>query len=156
MPKQQLVDTPVEDKTNQPSDSSQKDTATNTQPSENPDSQEGKKGLDSSLQDISYELKKLGGRLTKLEQGRKGSSPSVSTKRFSFEYPQEKDTDDNQVELAQQKEILKVERGVTRLLFNSKYREIIEQDKTLAMVLERNPLALLEDDPIDADDAIEK
>lgn len=127
-----------------------------------PQTKEGK-ALTSDENVILAELKKFGGRLTKLEQRTKDglrvqSKIASPSKNFSFEYPEEEEEEGNNLkaELEQQREGLRLEKGVTRILRQTKYREILESDKTLSRVLDNNPLALLEEDPIDADDALDK
>ena len=110
----------------------------------------------SDLDTVLNELKRFGGRLTKLEQRTKGNLPIKISKpdtHFSFDYPEENEQAEEE-KMRQEKELVKVERGITRLIRDQKYREVFEKDKTLTRILENNPLALLSEEVLDADDAL--
>lgn len=107
---------------------------------------------------VLQELRKLGGRITKLEQTKKGRAAEMTAKRpeFSFEYPEEEDNSQSEkIQLAQERELLNFEKGVTRLLRDRKYIDLLDKDKTLARVMDNNPLSLITE-PIDAEDAVYK
>lgn len=105
-------------------------------------------------------LAPLQGRLTKLEQRTKGRSTRERLKsakpQFTFEQPPEEEAEPTKDELAQanEQELFELEKRITKSIFRDpKYQEILQKDPTLADVLENNPLALLKDTPIDAEDA---
>lgn len=80
---------------------------------------------------------------------------SSSGGRFSFETPPEPTQEE--VEIEQEREYARLQRSVlSTVLRNKQYQKVLENDKTLAKVVENNPLALLESDPVDADDALEQ
>lgn len=81
----------------------------------------------------------------------KDSSPSGA--QFSFEKPTEPDEDE--VALKQEREYGKFQHSVLRtVLKNKDYQKVLEKDKTLAKVLENNPLSLLDESPVDSEDAL--
>jgi len=89
----------------------------------------------------------------KKSKNSRSTSSSDSGAKFSFEKPDEPDADE--VALAQERETNKFKQGVLRtVLKNKDYQKVLDKDKTLAKVLENNPLSLVEEDPVDADDAI--
>jgi len=114
-------------------------------------SNQGKSGIEDL---VMTELKKITGRITKLEQSKKGKSSDLPDKKaqFTFDYPDDEETQPSQ-ELEQQKELLRFERGVTQILRSRKYDTLLNKDKTLDDVLNRNPLSFV-NDPVDADDAV--
>ena len=94
--------------------------------------------------------KRKGEKKNRPSQPKDSSSPGAE---FSFEKPAKPDEDE--MALKQEREHGKFEQGVLRsVLKNKDYQKVLEKDKTLEKVLENNPASLLEETPVDADDAI--
>jgi hypothetical protein len=157
MPQEQKVETPVSaPSASQPSGSQQTETPTGGQA----DQTSAKKNEGMSVSELEAVLAKqlapIVGRLTKVEQRTKSGARVEKPKSdFTFEEresiaPPAKE----EIEIANDREFLKVERGITRIIRDSRYQKLLETDSTLAEILENNPLALLKENPIDAEDAL--
>lgn len=91
----------------------------------------------------------------KKRRSSRSAAASPSSAPFSFEKPPEPDADETAAE--SERELNRFNNGVLRKVFKNKdYQKVLEQDKTLARVLENNPLSLIEGQPVDADDAIDQ
>lgn len=154
-------DTPVEKDGNQPSVSNPSDTPSNPQGGTTP-SNEGKSGKKlTDLDTVMSELQRFQGRLTKLEQrgksGKLGLGRKSGEQHFTFEPTEDNAPTEDEISLEQDREITALEKGVFKsFIKNPKYQKLLEKDKTLADLLDRNPLALLDESPADAEDAIGK
>ena len=88
----------------------------------------------------------------------KSTSEDPSSGRFSHEEPEE-DEEPTDTELAREdrEEFGKVVVGITQLqVDNDDVRDLVKGDKSLARILKKNPLLLLDDTPIDGEDALEQ
>jgi len=76
---------------------------------------------------------------------------------FSYEEPEENEPDEDDIRNQDREEYAKVRSGVVDLLFdNDDYKEVFKVEPTLRKILKNDPLALLDETPIDAEDALEK
>lgn len=156
------ADTPVEGQQgSQPSTPSPTDTPAQKKGGEEQPSKEGKSSTpaEPTAGEILAAVNKIGGRVTKLEQTRKSpqaTGVAKEKKGFTFDYPDPEDPNKDVQELQQREELIAVERGITHLLRDEKYKDLLNQDETLSEILQSNPLALLTEDPIDAQDALAK
>jgi hypothetical protein len=157
MPQDKTVETPASaPSASQPSGSQQTETPTGGQA----DQTSAKKNEGMSVSELEAVLAKqlapIVGRLTKVEQRTKtGARVEKPKSDFTFEErepvtPPAKE----EIEIANDREYLKVERGITRIVRDMRYQKLLESDPTLAEILENNPLALLKEAPIDAEDAL--
>lgn len=169
MSEENKVDTPSDEK-DPTTDPAQKDTPTEGQEGAGSEASKGENSeksdqngdLTETIKGIGSTLKKIEGRLTKVEQARKKSGktaeqPRKPGSRFSFEEPEEDDKDPDKGALAQEDavEFAKVQTGTLRLIMsNEKFAKVYQSDKTLQKIINKDPLQLLDDTPIDADDAL--
>lgn len=104
------------------------------------------------------ELTKREQAVAKKEKKLAGKKPTASKKSesgFSFENPDE--PTEEELNQRQKDEEVSLGIGVRDLLLgNPDYQEVVKQNDTLGKVLRNNPLSLLDDDPVDADDALEQ
>ena len=113
------------------------------------------KARQSELDKRENTLKEREARLARQERKTKKLSKQESV--FSFEEPREEETPSpEELALEQEKEFVKVEKGILQLQKGGKYDKLLESDSTLAEILNRNPLAILDENPIDAEDALDK
>lgn len=158
MPQDKTVETPVSaPSASQPSGSQQTETPTGGQA----DQASAKKNEGMSVSELEAVLAKqlapIVGRLTKVEQRTK-SGARVEKPKSDFTFEERESIAlpaKEEIEIANEREYNKVERGVTRILRDSRYQQLLEKDQTLAEILENNPLALLKEAPIDAEDALQ-
>ncbi len=124
----------------------------------NADKKEDKDGDEESVTISKAEHNRLQAIKRKSEKKRKRSRSTVSSNSgapFSFEKPIEPNADEQAAE--NERELNRFNTGVLRtVLKNKDYQKVIEKDKTLAKVLENNPLSLIEGQPVDADDALDQ
>lgn len=169
MSEENKVDTPSDEK-DPTTDPDQKDTPTEGQEGASPEASKveeaGKSDqnsdLTATLKEIGSTLKKVEGRLTKVEQakkksGKKAEGSGKPGSRFSFEEPEEDDEEPDKGALAQEDavEFAKVQTGTLRLIMNNeKFAKVYQSDKTLQKIINKDPLQLLDDTPIDAEDAL--
>jgi hypothetical protein len=126
-----------------------------------PPNKEGQSPAELVKNALQEALAPLQGRLTKIEQRTKGRGVRDRLRsakpQFSFEEPEEpEESSKDELAIANEKELLAVEKGITRILRDVKYQELLQKDSTLAELLENSPLALLKEMPIDAQDALEQ
>jgi len=151
------ADSGAEDKKNT-EDTTKPDGAGEGDKSQNANKKDGSDSGEESVTISKKEYNKLQAVNRKTSKKPKASRPAAksnSGSAFTFEQPEEPSED----EIARQNEaeLHKLETGVLRtILKNKDYQNVLEQDKTLARVVERNPLSLLDEQPIDADDALEQ
>lgn len=82
---------------------------------------------------------------------------SEDGQRFSFKERESRKPTEEEVNYAEQRELLRVQQGVNELLFESdEIAEVVKGDPTLRRILRNNPLALLDEIPVDAQDALEQ
>ena len=159
-------DTPGGNNGQQPSTPGQPDTPPNPQGG-TPPSEDGKGGkklsdlesVNQTLQQFGGTLNEIRGRLTKVEQrgkaGNLGLGRKTREQHFTFQPNQDDPPTEEDIALEQERETTAFEKGVFKnFIKNPKYQKLLDQDKTLADLLDRNPMALLEETPADAEDAI--
>ena len=88
----------------------------------------------------------------------KGSSDEPSDGRFSFDEPEETEQPtESEISRQDREEFGKVVVGVVQLqIDNDDVRNLVKDDKSLARILKKNPLMLLDETPIDGEDALEQ
>lgn len=154
-------DTPPAKPVTPPSGSEQVDTPPKPSGEQTPPKKEGDPAPQPTNADIMSEMKKLGGRVTKVEQRSSSSKqpPKVAAekKEFTFEPPEPVSEPNAEVQRVQQdQELVDLERSITPLLRDEKYKDLFEKDTTLLEILTGNPVALLKEPPADAPDALAK
>jgi len=159
-------DTPGGKNGQQPSTPGQSDNPSNPQGG-TPPSKDGKgehkltdlESISQALNQFGGTLNEIKGRLTKVEQrgkaGNLGLGRKTGEQHFTFQPNQDDPPTEDDIALEQERELAALEKGVFKTFIkNPKYQKLLEQDKTLAELLDRNPLALLEELPANAEDAI--
>lgn len=159
MPQENIAETPESSPSAVPPSGSQKtETPANSGQGAQttPEKKEGQSTADLE-QALTKALAPVVGRLTKLEQRTKlGRGVQTPKPQFTFEERQpEAAPSKDELEIANERELLRVEKGITRITRDSKYQDLLAKDPTLAEILENNPLALLKEAPIDAEDALQ-
>lgn len=120
-----------------------------------------KKELDDlqGLKGRQSELTKREQRIAKKEKALKSRTPkkSESSNRFSFEEPEEEEIPQgNEAMIEDQQEFVKLKSSLVDKIFdNDDYQKVLRKDKTLARIIKKDPLALLDSMPIDAEDALD-
>lgn len=138
--------------------------ATETQEGQEPQGEEGKG--DPAPKKTEGEEEKV--TITKSEYNRLNAKnrvdnkpPKVKTstpkKPFSFEYPPENDKPSvDELAIKDREEYANLKMSIAEMVTTSEvYQKVLKNDKTLARVLKNNPLSLLDDTPIDANDALQ-
>lgn len=159
-------DTPGDENGKKPSTPGQPDNPSNPQGGTPPpdDGKGGKKltdleSVNQTLQQFGGTLNEIKGRLTKVEQRGKAGKLALGRKtgeqHFTFQPTEDEPPTEDDIALEQDRELTALEKGVfKKFIKNPKYQKLLEKDKTLADLLDRNPLALLDESPANAEDAI--
>lgn len=160
---EQKADTLSPSNANQPTGGKEENAPANTGGTQMP-SNDGKKlpSLDDTIARLTSQVEILTGRLTKAEQRLKGrtksifkkSNPNFLLEEEDLEIEEKRQPSQEDERLEQEKNLIAFERGITRLMRDAKFRNVLNEDLTLSRVLETNPAALLENENTSVEEAL--
>jgi len=86
----------------------------------------------------------------------KPARPTDPSNLFSRQRPEDNAPTEEELTLEDRREFVAVKEGIVDLLAeNPKYQEVLKKDPTLKRIIKSNPLALLDAQPYDAQDAVD-
>lgn len=161
----EAVDKNIDTSTENPKGDGQKDTKkgepdNSTSPEQK--KEEGKEGQEEKVEISKKDFKFFNKLRRQHIKGKKSKKTTSSSKdvdgMFSHQPPVEvKQPTADEIANEDAVEFAKVKAGFAEMaLDNSDYQKVLKGDKTLKRIMKKNPLAILDEVPIDAEDALEK